>query len=352
MLTSRQQLWRRFWHAVVPLDALQSGPQPFRLLGEDIVLFLDRDGQPAALKDRCRHRTAKLSKGWCKDGEIVCGYHGWQYDRAGRLTCIPQLESNRPLPDERVRAYQCQARYGYIWVALEDPIQPIFDIPEDSDPAYRRIPQFYQSWATSPLRLMENSFDNAHFSFVHRGTFGDLQQPKPGRYSIEETEAGFYAEATTHALNPTTAHRVTGCTEPAIDRLLRSTWYLPFGRRFDMQFPSGIRHIIVSCATPIDDGNIQLVQFLYRNDKETDCPAALLVDWDARIIAEDKDVLESTDPDVTLDVRDVDEVHMPSDRPSLIMRKRLLALLRQHGEVEITARVGASMQRMQPAAAE
>src|SRR5207244_3361447 len=69
MLTSRQSIWRRFWHAVVPLDALQAGPRPFRLLGEDIVLFLDQEGRPAALQDRCRHRTARLSKGWCKDGE-------------------------------------------------------------------------------------------------------------------------------------------------------------------------------------------------------------------------------------------------------------------------------------------
>jgi hypothetical protein len=131
---------------------------------------------------------------------------------------------------------------------------------------------------------------------------------------------------------------VTGCSEPEIDRVLRSTWYLPFGRRFDMEFPSGIRHIIISYATPIDDDSIQVVQFLYRNDKEADCPARLLVEWDAKIIAEDKDVLESTDPDIVLDVRSSEEAHMPSDRPSLIMRKRLLALLQQYGEAEIIAR--------------
>jgi phenylpropionate dioxygenase-like ring-hydroxylating dioxygenase large terminal subunit len=338
MLTSRQRIWRRFWHAVVPLDALQGGPLPFRLLGEDIVLFLDQDGRPAALKNRCRHRTAKLSKGWCKDGEIVCGYHGWQYNRDGRLTRIPQLDPHLPVPDERVTAYPCQARYGYVWVALDDPVQPLFDIPEDSDSAFRLIPQFYETWKTSPLRLMENSFDNAHFSFVHRGTFGNLQQPKPGRYSIDETEHGFYAEAVTHALNPPSAHQVTGCTAPEIDRVLRSTWYLPFGRRFDMEFPSGIRHVIISYATPIDDDSIQVVQFLYRNDTEAQCPARLLVEWDAKIIAEDKDVLESTDPDIRLDLRSSEEAHMPSDRPSLIMRKRLLALLQQYGEAEITMR--------------
>ena len=64
MLTTKQNVLRRFWYAVIALDDLKDGPKPFRLLGEDIVLFLDKDGKPAALKDRCCHRTAKLSKGW------------------------------------------------------------------------------------------------------------------------------------------------------------------------------------------------------------------------------------------------------------------------------------------------
>jgi len=29
------------------------------------------------------------------------------------------------------------------------------------------------------------------------------------------------------------------------------------------------------------------------------------------------------------------EMHMPSDRPGLIMRKRLMALLAEHGEYEV-----------------
>ncbi|MDX3905709.1 MAG: aromatic ring-hydroxylating dioxygenase subunit alpha [Pigmentiphaga sp.] len=330
MLLSENPVWRRFWHAIIPVDQLRAGPRPFRLLGEDIVVFLDEAGNPVALADRCRHRTTKLSKGWVADGRITCAYHGWQYDGTGRLRVIPQYDAGTPVPDERVQTFRCQARYGYVWVALDDPVSPLFDIPEDRDPGFRRIQQFYDTWATSPLRLIENSFDNAHFSFVHKGTFGNIARPKPGRYAIGETEQGFYAEAVTEALNPPAAHPVSGSTAPTVERLLRSSWYLPFARRFDMEYVSGIRHIIFTYATPIDDSHIQVAQFLYRNDTEAQCPAQLLVDWDARIFAEDKDVLEATDPDVLLDVRDRGELHMPSDRPSVIMRKRLHALLAQY----------------------
>ena len=300
------------------------------------MLFLDEDGAPAALRDRCCHRTAKLSKGWMDEGRIVCGYHGWTYDRAGHVTRIPQFEPGRSLPNHQVPPHHCQARYGYAWVALEEPLAPIFDIPEDGAPGYRRIFQFYDQWQTAPLRLMENSFDNAHFAFVHRGTFGDNAQPKPSRYDIEETDYGFVATTVVDILNPPAAFRVTGSTEPTTTRTMRNHWYLPFARRMDMTYPSGIRHIIINCATPIDDGRIQLVQLLYRNDTEADCPTQALIDWDAAVVYEDREILEATDPDAALDPTKRVEAHMPSDRPGLIMRRRLTELLGAHGEPEFT----------------
>jgi phenylpropionate dioxygenase-like ring-hydroxylating dioxygenase large terminal subunit len=335
VLTTKQQTLRRFWYATIPMHQLTDGPKPFRLMGEDIVLFLAENGAPAALRDRCCHRTAKLSKGWCDAGQLVCGYHGWTYSANGDVVRIPQHDSSRELPKHSAPAYHCVERYGYAWVALDDPLMPLFDIPEDGAPGYRRILQFYDRWNTAPLRLMENSFDNAHFSFVHKSTFGDNAQPKPSSYDLTETDYGFCATTLVEILNPPAAHRVTGTSEPVTFRDMRNHWYLPFCRRMDMSYPSGVRHIIINCATPIDDGQIQLVQLLYRNDTEADCPAQLLIDWDAKIIAEDRAILESTDPDAAIDLSRRAEGHMPSDRPGIVMRRRLLELLEAHGEKEI-----------------
>ncbi len=336
MLTTRQKTLRRFWYATVRLDDLKSGPKPFRLMGEDLVLFLGPDGEPAALRDRCCHRTARLSLGWIDDGQIVCGYHGWTYGTDGFVTRIPQFDPDAVLPKHRVPSFHCQARYGYAWVALDEPLSDIPDVPEDRDPAYRRIFQFYDQWQTAPLRLMENSFDNSHFAFVHQATFGNVNQPKPSKYEISETEYGFYAETIIDILNPPIAHEVTGTDAPTTTRHMRNHWFMPFCRRLDMEYPSGIRHIIINCATPIEDGRIQLVQLLYRNDTERDCPAEKLIEWDAQIILEDRAILEATDPDAVLDVSRRIEQHMPSDRPGLIMRRRLLDLLRANGEEEVT----------------
>ena len=227
MLVTQQPVFRKFWHAVMPLTQLASGPQPFRLLGEDIVLFLDERGEPAALRDRCCHRTARLSKGWCVDaqgqacaqGAIQCGYHGWTYDRGGKVIRIPQFDAGRTIPEDyRTRAYHCTARYGYAWVALDEPIAPIPEVPEFDAPGWRTIFQFYERWETSPLRALENSFDNSHFSFVHRGTFGVATQPKPSKYELVEHAHGFHAETLVPATNPEKFQRISGVKDPITDR--------------------------------------------------------------------------------------------------------------------------------------
>ena len=338
MLVTRQPVFRKFWHPVMPLSTLQGGaPQPFTLLGEDIVLWLGADGEPKALKDRCCHRTARLSKGRCVDGALECGYHGWTYDGTGRVIRIPQLEEGREIPAGYCTpAYRCRAAYGYAWVALEEPLAPIPEMPEYGAPGWRTIFQFHEVWATSPLRALENSFDNSHFSFVHRATFGVAAQPKPSRYELVEREGGFHAETVIKATNPPAFHRVSGSTEPITQRHMRNAYFLPFARRLDIEYPSGVRHVILNGFTPIDDGHIQLCQWLFRNDSEADCPAQLLIDFDHAITREDKHILESTDPDAVVDLRRRGvEFSMDSDRPGILIRKQLMELLARHGEAEV-----------------
>ena len=64
-------------------------------------------------------------------------------------------------------------------------------------------------------------------------------------------------------------------------------------------------------------------------------PAEQVVAWDRTITNEDREILETTDYDVGIDTRRRTEFHMARDRPSLVMRERLLAAFREHGEDEV-----------------
>ncbi|HEY3077652.1 MAG TPA: Rieske (2Fe-2S) protein, partial [Burkholderiales bacterium] len=105
-------------------------------------------------------------------------------------------------------------------------------------------------------------------------------------------------------------------------------------RRAHMTYPTGLVHIIVTAATPIDDEHSQIVQFCLRSDREEDVPAADAIAFDRRITEEDRYILESTDPDVPL-TETSRERNMASDKIGILMRRRLLALLREHGEEEV-----------------
>lgn len=70
MLVTQQPVLRRFWYPVMQIAHLDPDKlQPFQLLGQKMALWLDGDGKPAAVDDRCCHRSAQLSAGvvnpWC-----------------------------------------------------------------------------------------------------------------------------------------------------------------------------------------------------------------------------------------------------------------------------------------------
>ena len=98
------------------------------------------------------------------------------------------------------------------------PGQPFFFGSEFGAPGWRTIFQFYETWATSPMRALENSFDNSHFSFVHRATFGVPDAPQPSKYELIENDTGFYAETVIAAANPEKFHRISGVQDAVTTR--------------------------------------------------------------------------------------------------------------------------------------
>jgi len=319
----------------MPVAMLAAGPKPFRLLGEDLVLWLAAPDQPAAARDRCCHRTARLSAGFCRDGRLVCGYHGWEYDAAGKVVRIPQHDADDARPSTRLGtpSYRAALRYGYVWVALAEPLYALPDFEEAESAGFRQIDQFYEVWQCAGLRLMENSFDNAHFSFVHRGTFGDSGHPQPAKLEIDTLPDGFLMRSSVPVKNPDIQKSLLKIPTDDTVRHMRARWYMPFVRKLQITYPNGLVHSIVTAGTPIDDRSSQIVQFCFRNDTEADARAEDVNRFDRQVTIEDKGILETTDFDVPLDQEDV-ESNMPSDRPGILMRRMLLELLERHGETE------------------
>jgi phenylpropionate dioxygenase-like ring-hydroxylating dioxygenase large terminal subunit len=338
MLPTRQKVLRRFWYPVMPEGKLGADrPEPFRLLGEDIVLWRGIAG-PAALADRCPHRGAKLSMGFVDhaspDGPaLACGYHGWAFGADGRCRKVPQAHDPLRGMKGGATAHRAAARYGWIWVALDDPIADIPHIPEAGDTRFRRIDEFHEVWAAAGLRVMENSFDNAHFTYVHAATFGIAEDPRPAPVTIEDTDWGFVMRSEAPVNNRGISRELLKDANERTVRIIEGRWFLPFFRASRIDYPSGVTHVLCTGATPIDDRHSMICQWVYRSDGEADAPAEKVIAFDRAVTLEDKAILEGTTWDVPLDIGA--ELHMPADKPGIEMRRRLSALLAAHGESEV-----------------
>ncbi|HEX3825382.1 MAG TPA: aromatic ring-hydroxylating dioxygenase subunit alpha [Mycobacteriales bacterium] len=187
----------QYWHPLVEVDALLDGPVRVTLLGQDLAVFLDENGEPSVLQDLCVHRGAPLSMGTTHEGRITCPYHGWTYDGGGMCVRIPALPAGKTIPRAaKVPSYHAAVRYGLVWGALED---PVFSLPEpprgvDTDPAFSGRLWTRLDWQTSAGRAVENEMDLAHFPFVHPYLLADPDVPEPLAFEVQESEYGLWFE--------------------------------------------------------------------------------------------------------------------------------------------------------------
>jgi phenylpropionate dioxygenase-like ring-hydroxylating dioxygenase large terminal subunit len=191
------ELLRRYWQPAALADELPAGgaPLPVRLLGEDLVLFRDEEGQPGLLGIHCAHRGADLSYGRIEDGGLRCLYHGWLYDAQGR--CLEQPgEPTGSTFHERIRhtAYPCREVGGVILTYLgpgEAPPVPAYEFLLAPDERRCNTKIYHEC---NYLQGFEGTFDPQHLAFLHRVLPSDDAPRTRGPITLWE---GLEAEETT-----------------------------------------------------------------------------------------------------------------------------------------------------------
>jgi hypothetical protein len=327
MLVSQHPVFRRFWYPTLRLAELAGGPSGFTLLGEDIVLWLQADGSPAALLDRCPHRSVKLSvDSTVVDGALACGYHGWQFGGTGTCLFVPQMPELPPGSRAGARSFRTRVAYGLVWVCLaDDPLADIPSLPHDGDPAFRQVFEYAQEWDAPFLRVCENSLDVSHISYVHRATIGNEEKPAAPRLTMLPMELGVRFRCDLPVANRAEQQRNLRIAEPETVRQIEITWHLPSTFVLHFTYPNGLVHAICGFAVPIDDRRCRRMQLVYRSDTEADAPGGDIAAFDRLVGSEDRRILETCLPDFPLDPRA--EAHMALDRPGLEMRALLRGLV-------------------------
>src|ERR1700738_341311 len=86
---------RHYWWAVARSEDVGPAPVSAPILGDAVALWRTAEGVHA-LRDRCAHREAPLSRGrGTADGGLQCAYHGWVYDGGGCCVAVPSQGRGR-----------------------------------------------------------------------------------------------------------------------------------------------------------------------------------------------------------------------------------------------------------------
>jgi vanillate O-demethylase monooxygenase subunit len=160
-----------------------------RMLDIPVVLFRAGDGQVSALEDRCAHRAYPLSKGRLDGDRVICGFHGFEYDAAGRCVRVPSQE-HVPF-GTGVRSFPVHDDGTFVWIWAGSPALA----------ALRRPPSI--PWLASPdwatfggqddvaadyLLLHETFADVTHVSFIHPEISPLVLKSTPPPLEVEVTE--------------------------------------------------------------------------------------------------------------------------------------------------------------------
>ncbi|MFV2198709.1 Rieske 2Fe-2S domain-containing protein [Nocardiopsis sp. LOL_012] len=144
------------------------------ILGEPIVFYrAEEDGAVVALADRCVHRRYPLSESRLDGDRIVCGYHGFTYDRRG--TCVSVPGQKRIPRTARVPAYPVVEQDSFVWVWIGDADRaestPIPRAPWLDDAGYTVVKGMEPLAARYDL-LVDNLLDLSHETYLHGGYIG------------------------------------------------------------------------------------------------------------------------------------------------------------------------------------
>ncbi|MBW4562410.1 MAG: aromatic ring-hydroxylating dioxygenase subunit alpha [Mojavia pulchra JT2-VF2] len=171
-----------FWYIVALSEQLRPNTVLARtVLGEWLAIFRGEDGQAVALRDRCLHRSSRLSAGKVCEGALQCPYHGWVYDQGGNVIAVPaEGEDFKPSQQRQAKRYATKEQDGYIYVRLantpSEEFEP-FSMPHYGESGWETV-RVINRFANNVTNCAENFIDIPHTAFVHPGVFRTSRQQK------------------------------------------------------------------------------------------------------------------------------------------------------------------------------
>jgi phenylpropionate dioxygenase-like ring-hydroxylating dioxygenase large terminal subunit len=313
------------WYLVCPSDELKNEIKQYKILGQEIILFRNPDNTITALEDRCCHRNVNLSLGYLDKERIVCGYHGWQYDKTGACVQIPsQLPGDKIPPTAKIKTYPVQDFNKWVWIFIGDP-EKAKEIQTTNIPEMNEWPFTYKAYTIKAdlETTAESLIDPYHIAYVHRNSIksfmGQIQE-HPADFNLkilDDGVEGFYKRANVG----TAAEKTYFGNEENIGTRIR--FYYPNISRLEIRFKERIL-LILEHVYQVDDEHVNMMQITLWKNIFPKFPA--FAKWfmarkSVKIVTEDIDFLASNQKILKRTKDNLHEVSVKGDEVSLSFRR-------------------------------
>ncbi|MFP4338133.1 MAG: Rieske 2Fe-2S domain-containing protein [Halothece sp.] len=247
------------WYPLMPVEDLDPNyPTPITLLEQSLVVWKPRySDQYQVFVDACPHRLAPLSEGRVdeKTGNLMCSYHGWQFDGEGNCTQIPQAENPDLIKGQSFCATSLptQQANGLLWVwpdatsaeiAKEQPLplSPQID-PSQGVVWSSMVRELAYDWQT----LIENVADPSHVPFAHHGIQGNRDRATPVPMKILQSDKN--------------------CIQAEVDRGVKSTitFTPPCHLEYEIEIGSNRKLGLITYCLPVSGGRSRIIAQFSRN---------------------------------------------------------------------------------------
>jgi phenylpropionate dioxygenase-like ring-hydroxylating dioxygenase large terminal subunit len=328
-------LIKNYWYLICPASEVKDQIITKTFHGQKIIIFRDKEGNLSALEDRCCHRNVQLSLGYLREGRVVCGYHGWEYDSKGNCVLIPsQLPENKIPPTAKIKSYPLREFNRWVWVFLGDPenvdqIKPL-DIPEMNQWDFTYKAYTFKADLESTA---ESLVDPYHIAFAHRNSIGSFMgqiEEFPTNFDIQFHEDGI--EGNYSRVNRgSVGEKMYFGREANLDTYYR--FYFPNISRLQINFKKRTL-LILEHVVQVDDDHVEMMQItLWKNifSKFPVFGRFFMALKSAKIVAEDIELLESQQSLMRQSGDDLREVSVKGDEVSLAFRKFWRRKVKENG---------------------
>lgn len=316
----------RCWHPVAYAYEVLDKPVAATLLGEAVVVWRTLDGRAHAMRDLCIHRGTALSLGWVADDCLVCPYHAWRYDASGACVRIPQSAQATIPAKARTPVYQCQERYGLVWVCLADgeSAYALPEIPEFESGVYKVVNTGPFAWQSDASRQVENFTDFGHFPWVHPGLLGDPDRPVVPDHSVETREHVLhYTIVRPEAPNSDEFQVFANTDTVQPERHSRYELHLPYTIVLRLGWGGAKGMVYFFASQPEAHDRCRGYCIIGRN-YDFDDPDTTLQEFERVIFGQDQRIVESQRPEqVPFDL--ADELHLKFDAVAVAYRRAMRA---------------------------